>query len=82
MNFDHPDLFPDMPKEERPQVTERQLFVIALAELKQRTGASTRQIAEFLEVPRRTVEQWVQNRSLPPDWSCRKLRKELRNYPV
>lgn len=44
-------------------------------------GRQQRELAEFLGVPRKTVENWLQQRNTPPEYVRRAVLEKLRTLP-
>jgi DNA-binding transcriptional regulator YiaG len=75
------DLFPDLPRRMIDDVkTYREKVAEELAEVRENFNVTTREIAEKCCVPVRTVESWMNGRTLPPEWSARLFLLELRRF--
>lgn len=58
----------------------RELLAEELRTVRETFNVTTREIAEKCGVPVRTVESWMNGRTLPPEWSARLFLLELRRF--
>ena len=78
-NDEQPDLFPDLPRAKRGFVqTHKQLLNSELKTTREAFGVTTPHIGERLQIPSRTIENWMHGTHFPPEWACRLVRVELR----
>lgn len=72
-------LFPDMePRQKRR--SNRELLAVELQACRKKHGATNRQLAEFLGIPKRTLENWVSGRARPAEWQAKAIREALRGF--
>ncbi len=50
---------------------------MTIKEIRRRTGLSQSKFAEYFEIPRKTIQKWEQNGSVPPEYIPKMMSKIL-----
>lgn len=55
----------------------REVITMNIKELRQRTGLSQSQFADYFEIPVRTIQKWERNGSTPPEYIPKMMERIL-----